>query len=98
VAEFIQIMRFSADSDIEKMKALDDEYRKETEGKSTYTSDVLGRDLDTGEYVVIVTFPSKEAADKNNELPETQAFAEKSSAVTNGPPSFSNVEVIERNP
>ncbi len=93
--EFIQIMRFRTD-DYDTLNALVEQYRTDTAGRSTYTSEVLGRDLDTGEHVVIVTFPSKEAADANNSLPETTAMAEKMDQLTTEGPSFSNIEVIPR--
>ena len=44
---------------------------------------------------MIVTFPSKEAADINNALPETAAMAEKMGGFTTEGPSFSNIEIIE---
>ena len=92
MSEFIQIMRFRTD-DYDTLSTLVEQYRADTAGRSTYTSEVLGRDLDTDEYVVIVTFPSKEAADINNALAETAAMAEKMSHLTTEGPSFSNVEV-----
>ena len=95
MAEFVQIMRFKTDVGLDELRAMNDEYREATKGRSTYTSDILGRDLDTGEYVLVVTFPSKEAADANNALPETSANAEKMGELTTGL-TFSNVEVIER--
>lgn len=96
MAEFVQIIRFKTDLDYDTLKKMNDEYRDATQGRSTYTSDLLGRDLDTGEYVVIVTFPSQEAADVNNNLPETAANAEEMGKFATAPPSFSNIEVIER--
>jgi hypothetical protein len=95
MAEFVQIIRFSTDVDIDELKAMNEKYRAATAGRSTYTSDVLGRDLDTGEYVVVVTFPSKEAADANDALPETAELAEQTAKLSKGL-SFSNVEVLER--
>ena len=95
MAEFIQIMRFRTD-DYDTLSMLVEQYRADTAGRSTYTSEVLGRDLDTGEHVVIVTFPSKEAADANNSLPETAAMAEKMGHLTTEGPSFSNIEVMAR--
>lgn len=92
--EFVQIMRFRTD-EFDTLKAMNDQYRADTAGRSTYISDVLGRDLDTGEYVVIVTFPSKEAADINNALPETAGMAQKMAGLTTEGPSFSNIEVID---
>lgn len=93
--EFVQIMRFRT-ADFDTLNKLTEQYRSDTAERSTYTSEVLGRDLDTGEYVVIVTFPSKEAADINNALPETAAMAEKMETLTTEGPSFSNVEVIDQ--
>jgi len=93
--EFVQIMRFRTD-DVEAIAGLSQQYRDDTAGRSTFTSEVMGRDLDTGEHVVIVTFPSKDAADTNNALPETAALAEKMGTLTTEGPSFSNIEVIDR--
>ena len=95
MSEFVQIMRFKTDLDLDKLKEMNDSYRKSVEGRATYISDMFGRDLDTGEYVVVVTFPSKEAADTNNDLPETAANAEEMGKMVTGL-SFSNIEVIER--
>jgi quinol monooxygenase YgiN len=93
--EFVQIMRFRT-AGFDTLNQLTEQYRSDTTGRSTYTSEVLGRDLDSGEYVVIVTFPSKEAADINNALPETAAMAEKMGTLTTEGPSFSNIEVIDQ--
>ena len=92
--QFVQIMRFRT-ADFDTLNKLTEQYRADTAGRSTYTSEILGRDLDTDEYVVIVTFPSKDAADINNALPETSAMAEKMSGLTSDGLSFSNVEVID---
>ncbi len=92
--EFVQIMRFRTD-DFEAMSTLSEKYRADTAGRSTFTAEVAGRDLDTGEYVVIVTFPSKAAADVNNALPETAALAAETAALSPQGVSFSNIEVIE---
>lgn len=92
--EFVQIMRFRTD-DFDTLNKLTQQYRSDTAGRSTYISEVLGCDLDTREYVVIVTFPSKESADINNALPETAALAEKMGSFTTEGPSFSNIEVID---
>jgi len=95
VPEFVQIMRFRTD-EFDTLYNFTEQYRADTAGRSTYTREVMGRDLDTGEYLVIVTFPSKEAADTNNALPETAALAEKMGSLATDGPSFSNIEVIER--
>lgn len=97
MGEFVQIMRFRTDN-FDELSKLDAQYREDTKGRSTFTGEIVGRDLDTGEYVVIVTFPSKEAADQNNALPETAAIAEQMAGLTSEGPSFMNIEVLERRP
>ena len=94
MSEFVQIMRFKTDQ-VDQLAKMNAQYRADTAGRSTQTSEVVGQDLDSGEYVVIVTFPSREAADANNALPETQALAEQTTALCDGPISFSNIEVRE---
>jgi hypothetical protein len=94
MSEFVQIIRFGTD-DFETINKLSQQYRADTAGRSTYTSEVAGRDLDTGEYVIIVTFPSKAAADENNALPETNAIAERMAGLATSGPVFSNIEVVE---
>ncbi len=93
--ELVQIMRFRT-KDFDALAKLSEQYRADTAGRSTFTSEVMGRDLDTGEYVVIVTFPSQDAVDVNNALPETAAMAEQTAALTTEGPSFSNIEITER--
>lgn len=93
--EFVQIMRFRTD-DVDALAELSARYRADTTGRATYTSEIMGRDLDTGEYVIVVTFPSQEAADVNNALPETAALAEQVATLTTEGPAFSNIEVIDR--
>jgi hypothetical protein len=93
--EFVQIIRFKTDVDLDELTAMNEKYRQAAKGRATYTGEMFGRDLDTGEYVVVVTFPSKAAADENNDLPETAANAEEMGKVSRGL-SFSNIEVIER--
>ena len=94
MSEFIQIMRFRTDH-IDEVQKLVRQYDADVVGRSTVTSEVSGRDLDSGEYVVIVRFPSKAAAEMNNALPETGALANAIGALCTGGLSFSNVEVLD---
>ena len=98
MSEFVQIVRMHTEADLDTMTKLNEGYRAATAGRSTYTAEIFGRDLDTGDYVIIVTFPSREAADANNALPETAASAEQMAALASEPLSFANIEVIERRP
>jgi hypothetical protein len=44
--------------------------------------------------VEIIEFPSYEAAMKNSELPETQEISAKMGTLTDGEPTFRNLEVV----
>lgn len=47
-------------------------------------------------YMVVLTFDSYDDAMKNNDLPETQAFAIKMAELCDSPPAFGNYDLIER--
>jgi hypothetical protein len=58
--------------------------------------EVLSEDRDNpGRYFQVVFFDSYVSAMKNSELPVTQEFAEKMSALADGPPTFYNLNVVE---
>jgi hypothetical protein len=96
MAEFVQIIRFKTDMDEDDLRARNEKYRAAIADRAAYTSAFVAHDFDTDEYVIVVTFPSMEAANRNNELPETQANAQEMAALATRPPSFSNLEVIDR--
>jgi hypothetical protein len=50
---------------------------------------------DPSRHFAIVFFDSYEAAMENSALPETQAAAEKNMALSDGPPVFYNLDVLE---
>ena len=87
-------MRFRTDH-IDEVQKLVRQYEADVAGRWTVTSDVSGRDLDSGEYVVIVRFSSRAAAEVNNALPEAGALAHGIGALCTGAPSFSNIEVLD---
>jgi uncharacterized protein (DUF1330 family) len=95
MAKFIQIIEFESDK-IDESIALDHEYLAATEGKRTAAHGMTCADRDNpGRYFVIVEFPSYEAAQKNNEMPETQEFAQKQMKLAKGEPKFYNLDVID---
>jgi quinol monooxygenase YgiN len=49
------------------------------------------RDHD-GRYLLVVEFSSPEAAEQNNDRPETQQWAERMNALIDGPPEFGNYD------
>jgi hypothetical protein len=94
--EFVQIMEFQT-SQLDAVKALDQQWRADTEGKRKATSMMITQDRDRpGTYLWIIGFPSYEAAQQNNDLPETQRIAADMAKATDGPASFRNLDVMEK--
>lgn len=92
---FVQIIEFRT-SDEERVKALGEEWQQATEGKRTAQKAVIARDRnDPNRFFNIVFFDSYESAMANSALPETQAMAEKMAAAVDGPPTFSDLDVID---
>src|SRR3954468_23711851 len=92
---FVQIIAFNS-SKIDEMRKLDQEWDKRAGSETTARRGVLCEDRDNqGRYVQVVFFDSYESAMKNSELPITQEFAEKMSALADGPPTFYNLNVVE---
>lgn len=93
--EFIQIMELNT-SDYSKVDALDKEWEAATEGKRTARRSIVTRDRnDPNRYVVIVFFDSYESAMENSQLPETQEFAARFSALTDKPMTFHDLDVMD---
>ncbi|MFF5992452.1 hypothetical protein [Prauserella flavalba] len=91
---FMQLIEFST-SRYDEMNELMESWMRETEGKRTATHAVMGSDRDhPGTYVELVEFPSYEEAMKNSDLPETSRFAERMTALCDGPPVFHNLDVV----
>jgi quinol monooxygenase YgiN len=95
MAKFVQIIQFESDKIDEAIK-LDHEYLKATEGKRSVGHALTCADRENpGRYFVIVEFPSYEAAQKNNALPETQEMSEKQMKLSKGAPTFYNLDVLD---
>jgi quinol monooxygenase YgiN len=95
MSSFIQIMQLKT-SKVDEIRAAVDEWEKATEGKRTVERSIVCQDRDNpGRYSVIVFFDSYEDAMKNSALPETDALSKKVTALSDGPPTFVNLEIIE---
>ncbi len=91
---FIQIIEVKT-SNLDKLEALHEEWLAATEGKRTVTSELVCADRDNpGTYVMIVQFPSYEAALANNDLPATAKIAEGIAALAEAPPVFRNLDLV----
>jgi FPC/CPF motif-containing protein YcgG len=92
---FIQIMQVQT-SKIDEIRAAVDDWEKATEGKRTVKRSFVCQDRDTPDrYSVIVFFDSYEDATNNSALPETDALSKKTMGLSDSPPTFFNLDVIE---
>ncbi len=92
---FVQLVEFTS-QDTDRIRALARRYEQETEGRRTTVRTVVCADRDVPDrYVVVAEFASYEDAMANSRLPETHAFAQAMSELTEGPLSYRNLEVIE---
>lgn len=93
---FVQLVVYGT-SEIDKVRQLAERYREETKGRSKARRVTVGADLDApGRYATVVEFDSREDAEANNSLPETQAFAEEMSKLADGPVAYHNLDVVQR--
>jgi quinol monooxygenase YgiN len=92
---FVQVIEFNT-ADIDAIRQVDEEWRRATEGKRTVRREILARDRNRpGRFVAIVFFDSPETAAENSNLPETQAAAERYMTLADGPPVFSDLDILE---
>ena len=92
---FIQVIEMHT-SKVDELRAMAAEYEKATEGKRTLRRSIIARDRnDANRYFVFAFFDSYESAMENSNLPETSAFGEKQSALLDGPPQFTDLDVID---
>ena len=88
MAGFVQIIEMKT-SRYDEVDKLTDEWRAQTQGRRATGRAMVTKDRDTpNTYVVVVEFPSHEAAMKNNDLPETAQFAEQMAKLCDAPPTF----------
>ena len=91
--EFVQIVEFNT-SRIDEMKDLGRKY--EEEGGGGAGAMVCADRDNAGRYFIIATFDDYDAAMKNSEDPKTQELAAKMQELADGPPTFYNLDLLER--
>ncbi|HEY1988588.1 MAG TPA: hypothetical protein VGG43_03925 [Acidimicrobiales bacterium] len=90
---FVQIIELTTTRP-DEVEALAAEWQAQTEGRRTAQRGTFTQDRDRpNTYLQIVEFPSFEEAMANSELPETAAFAERLTALCDGPMVFRNLDV-----
>ena len=99
--EFVQIIEYQT-SKPEEMQALGEEVQAmRAEGGGVAPSSILVvQDRDRpNTYLTIVRFPSYEEAMENSQREDTSQMAARMAALTDGPPTFRNLDVVmEANP
>jgi quinol monooxygenase YgiN len=95
--EFVQVIEFSTSRGDELQKLAAD-FQAGMEGREggprsvTVTAD---RDR-PNQYVTIVRFDSYDEAMENSKSPEVSAFAQAMAELCDGPPTFRNLDVVDR--
>jgi quinol monooxygenase YgiN len=91
---FIQIIEMKT-SKIDELTALEEEWKKATEGKRTLRRSIVTRDRNNpSRHLILAFFDSYESAMENSNLPETSAFGEKQAALLDAPPAFFDLDVV----
>ena len=93
--EFIQIIECRT-SKLDGLTALEDEWRKATDGKRTLRRSIITRDRNDPErYLILAFFDSYDSAMVNSNLPETADFGRKHNALLDRPMAFTDLDVVE---
>jgi hypothetical protein len=92
---FVQIIEFRT-SKVDEVRQVGDEWEAAVGVDSKARRRVTCEDRDNpGRYFNIVFFDSYESAMENSNLPMTQEFSQKMMALSDGPSTFYNLDVIE---
>jgi quinol monooxygenase YgiN len=93
---FVQLIEVCTD-DYDGLERLHEQWLEATGGQRTATREWICRDRDRADtYVIVVEFPSLEAAEANNELPATAEIARSISAMSSTPPAFRNLDLLRQ--
>lgn len=91
---YLQIIEIQT-SDYGAVERAHEEWLAATEGERTVAREWICRDRDRPDtYLIIVEFPSEEAAAVNNDLPATARIAAAMAELAEAPPTFRNLDLI----
>ncbi|MEA2826634.1 MAG: hypothetical protein QOG43_1073 [Actinomycetota bacterium] len=92
--EFVQIIEYSTTKP-DEMQAAGEAYRASREDTQDSVKVVVTQDRDReNTYVMVVRFPSYEAAMENSQREDTTELSQKMASLCDGPPSFRNLDVL----
>jgi hypothetical protein len=93
---FVQVIKMKT-TKFDEVEAAHEAWLKETDGQRTVSRELVCENRDSsGEYWIIVEFPSYEDAMRNNDLPATARISEKMMALCDGLPEFVNLNLIRQ--
>ena len=90
---FVQIIDYKTDK-VDDFNRLMDRWVEQTQGKRTATHSIVAKDRNSHHVVEVVEFPSYEEAMRNSNLAETNRIFEEIVALCDGPPTFTDLDVI----
>ncbi|WP_228079646.1 ester cyclase [Streptomyces profundus] len=91
---FVQVIELST-SRVDELNGLLDAWLSATHGERTATRLVVARDLgDLSRLLLVVEFPSREAAQRNSDLPDTERVFRRLVALCEDVPRFTDLEVL----
>ncbi len=94
MSSFFQLIEIRTD-DFDEFERAHEKWLAATEGQRTVVQEWVCRDRDAPDrYLVIVEFPSAEAAAVNNDLPATAEIAASMARIAADPPTFRNMDLI----
>ena len=94
MARFTQIVEFHTDRP-DEIKALADKMAGQREQGTVRRATITADRDHPGRHLSIIEFDSYESAMENSNRPETDEFAARLAELCDGPPTFSNLDVIE---
>jgi hypothetical protein len=89
---FIQVIEYTS-SRLDEMRALNDKWRRDHPDMGPVRVTVTEDRDRRGTFLSIVEFASYEEAMRNNDDPLTAEFAGRMQALSDGPPTFRNLDV-----
>ena len=94
--QYFQMIEMST-GEFDEFERLHEKWLAATEGRRTVMQEWILRDRERPDtYLVMVEFPSAEAAAVNNDLPATGEIAEGMAALAAEPPTFRNLDLVRR--
>ncbi|HEX7744033.1 MAG TPA: hypothetical protein VF462_02060 [Micromonosporaceae bacterium] len=90
---FVQVIEYETDRP-DEIRALGDEWSREQPAEGPPVRVIMSQDRDNpGHFMMVVEFDSYEQAMKNNDRPETGAYAERMRRLATTEPRYVNLDV-----